>query len=142
MLPLKLVLDTNIIISALLRPDGLQRAVLNFALTPPCKMYISEKTLKEYEGALKRPRFKLPPLEISGAIKLIRAKAEQVFPKAAITATADPDDNIFLECAEACRADYLVAGNKKHFPEFWKNTKIISPRELTNITALHLNPDD
>jgi uncharacterized protein len=32
-------------------------------------------------------------------------------------ATSDPDDNIFLECADAARADYLVTGNQKHFPE-------------------------
>jgi predicted nucleic acid-binding protein len=52
--------------------------------------------------------------------------------------TIDPADNILVECAEAARADYLVTGNQRHFPKFWKNTKIISSREFLNIIAPHL----
>jgi predicted nucleic acid-binding protein len=52
--------------------------------------------------------------------------------------TQDPDDNIFLECADVARADYLVTGNQKHFPRFWKKTKIITPREFISLTAPHL----
>jgi len=48
---------------------------------------------------------------------------------------SDPDDNKFLECADAARADYLVTGNQRHFPEFWKKTKVISPREFIDIVA-------
>jgi len=44
---------------------------------------------------------------------------------------------MFLECADAARADYLVTGNQKHFPKFWKNTKIITPREFVSLTAPH-----
>ena len=32
--------------------------------------------------------------------------------------TSDPSDNIFLECADGARADYLVTGNQHHFPKF------------------------
>ena len=39
-------------------------------------------------------------------------------------------DDKFLECAEAARADYLVTGNVRRFPEFWKGTKIIAARPL------------
>jgi predicted nucleic acid-binding protein len=52
--------------------------------------------------------------------------------------SSDPDDNIFLECADAARADFLITGNRKHFPAFWKNTKIITPREFVNLVAPHL----
>ncbi len=50
----------------------------------------------------------------------------------------DSDDNKFLESADAGRADYLVTGNQRHFPKFWKNTKVISPREFIGIVAPHL----
>ena len=50
----------------------------------------------------------------------------------------DRDDNIFLECAGEARADYLVTGNKRHFPKFWRSTKVINDRELTEIIAPHL----
>jgi uncharacterized protein len=46
----------------------------------------------------------------------------------------DPDDNIFLECA-----DYLITGNQKQFPQFWKKTKIITSREFIGLAASHLS---
>jgi len=51
---------------------------------------------------------------------------------------SDPDDNMFIECADAARADYLITGNLKHFPRFWKNTKIITSREFVSLAAPHL----
>ena len=42
MIPLRLVLDTNIIVSAALKPDGLQRTVLLLALTKPARLYVNE----------------------------------------------------------------------------------------------------
>ncbi len=35
-------------------------------------------------------------------------------------------DNRFLECAQASRADYLITGNKKHFPSQWQFTRIVN----------------
>ena len=45
-------------------------------------------------------------------------------------ACADPEDDIFLERAYAAKADYLATGNLRHFPDSWKNTRIVSPRWL------------
>jgi len=39
-------------------------------------------------------------------------------------------DNRFLECAEAAGADFLVTGNKRHFPKRWKKTQVVNAREL------------
>jgi len=55
-----------------------------------------------------------------------------------LEATGDPDDNMFLECAGTARADYLITGNQKLFPRFWKKTNIITPREFINLVAPHL----
>jgi uncharacterized protein len=52
--------------------------------------------------------------------------------------SSDPDDNMFLECADAAWADDLITGNHRHFPKFWKKTKIITPREFIGLTAPHL----
>ena len=67
-----------------------------------------------------------------------RITAIPSFRPAACMSQTDPDDNMFLECADAARADYLVTGNQKHFPRFWKNTKIITTREFISLTAPHL----
>ena len=39
-----------------------------------------------------------------------------------------PDDDIFLECAQAAQAHYLVTGNLKHFLASWADTKVVTPR--------------
>lgn len=44
---------------------------------------------------------------------------------------------MFVECADAVHADYLVTGNLGHFPRFWKNTKVIASREFLNLVAPH-----
>lgn len=71
-------------------------------------------------------------------MQLIRNRARLIQPKYRLEITPDPYDNIFLECADAARADYLVTGNVRHFPDFWKSTKVITPRELISIVAPHL----
>ncbi|MGO9267628.1 MAG: putative toxin-antitoxin system toxin component, PIN family [Candidatus Binataceae bacterium] len=51
---------------------------------------------------------------------------------------SDPGDDKFLECADAARADYLVTGNQRHFPKFWKKTKVITSRDFLSVVAPHL----
>jgi predicted nucleic acid-binding protein len=44
--------------------------------------------------------------------------------------TSDPGDNRFLECAEYGKADFLVTGNKRHFPKQWSQAQVVNAREL------------
>ncbi|MGH9454261.1 MAG: putative toxin-antitoxin system toxin component, PIN family [Terriglobia bacterium] len=138
MLPLRLVLDTNVVVPALLKPGGLERTSLIFALTPPARWYLSPDILAEYQNVLLRPRLRLAPSRIDEFIELAQSRALLVNPSVRIEMTPDPDDNIFLECADDARADYLVTGNKRHFPRFWKATKIINVREFIEVIAPHL----
>ena len=55
MIPLRLVLDTNVVISAALKAEGLQRTVLLLAVTKPASLYVSEAILAEYRVVLARP---------------------------------------------------------------------------------------
>ena len=138
MLPLKLVLDTNIIVSGALKPRGLERAALIFALTRPARLFLSPDILAEYKEVLRRPGLRIPDQERTALLALLVARSRQVVPSSRISACSDPDDNIFLECADAAAADYLVTGNKKHFPAYWKQTKVVNCRELMEIMAPHL----
>ena len=54
MLPLRLVIDTNVVISAALKPEGLQRTALILAVTKPALFYVSHPILKEYADVLSR----------------------------------------------------------------------------------------
>ena len=56
-----------------------------------------------------------------------------VRPKEKLAVSPDEKDNRFLECAEAADADYLVTGNKRHFPEQWKECRVIGARDLVEL---------
>jgi putative PIN family toxin of toxin-antitoxin system len=140
MLPLRLVLDTNIIVSAVLKPDGLQRTVLLLAMTRPARLYVSPPILSEYQTVLSRREFKIRKGLRQQFLRRIEDRSHMVFPSRRVQVTNDPDDNIFLECADAARGDYVVTGNLRHFPRFWKQTKIVTSREFVTLIAPHLAP--
>jgi uncharacterized protein len=140
MLSLRLVLDTNIVVSAALKPDGLQRTVLLLAMMRPARLYVSAFILSEYRSVLSRAEFKIRKGLRQQLLQRIEDSAYLVSSSRQVHVTSDPDDNIFLECADAARADYLVTGNLRHFPRFWKQTKIVSSREFVKMIAPHLAP--
>lgn len=138
MLPLRLVIDTNVLASAAIKPAGLQRTVFLIAISRPARLYVSRPILVEYSEVLARPELRIRKGLRLQLLQLIKNHGHSVVPNRRIEATTDPSDNMFLECADAARADYLVTGNQKHFPKFWKNTKVVTPREFVSLAAPHL----
>jgi putative PIN family toxin of toxin-antitoxin system len=136
-IPLRLVIDTNVLVSAALKPEGLQRTTLLIALTKPARLYVSLLILQEYNDVLARPELKIRKGLRLQLLQLVRNRSHIVVPRRRLEVATDPDDNIFLECADAARADFLVTGNQRHFPKFWKSTKVISPREFVVLVAPH-----
>jgi putative PIN family toxin of toxin-antitoxin system len=140
MIPLRLVIDTNIVVSAVLKPDGLQRTVFLLAITKPATLYVSPDILAEYREVLSRPSLKIRKGARQQFLQIIKNRSRSITPTRPLHVTKDADDNIFLECADAARADYLVTGNARHFPKFWKKTKVIGSREFIDLVAPHLIP--
>ena len=138
MLALRLVLDTNILVSAALKPESLQRTTLLLALTKPARLYVSQPILEEYAEVLARRELRIRKGLRLQLLQLVRNRSHLVAPTRRVHVTRDLDDNIFLECADAARADYLITGNQRHFPAFWKQTKIITSREFVTLAAPHL----
>ena len=138
MLSLRLVIDTNVLVSAALKSEGLQRTTLLLSITKPARLYVSPPILEEYAEVLSRPELSIRKGLRLQLLQLVKNRGHLVLPSRRIEVTSDPDDNIFVECADAARADYLVTGNRRHFPPFWKNTKIITPREFVILVAPHL----
>jgi putative PIN family toxin of toxin-antitoxin system len=126
------------VISAALKPDGLQRTVLLLALTKPARLYVSEAIISEYREVLARPELQIRRGTRQQLLQLIQKRSHVIAPTHLLQATSDPDDNMFLECADAARADYLITGNQRHFPKFWKQTKVITTREFITVAAPHL----
>jgi len=138
MIPLRLVIDTNILVSAALKPDGLQRTVFLLAINKPARLYVTDAILTEYREVLARPELKIRRGLRLQLLRLIKNHAQLVRAVRPLQAAKDPGDDKFLECADAARADYPVTGNQRHFPKFWKKTKVITSREFISIVAPHL----
>jgi uncharacterized protein len=138
MLPLRLVIDTNVLVSAALKPEGLQRTAVVLAVTKPARFYVSHPILEEHAAVLSRPELDIRKGIRQQLLQLVRNHSNIVTPSRRLEVAGDPDDNMFLECADAARADYLITGNQRHFPRFWKKTKIITTREFISLAAPHL----
>jgi putative PIN family toxin of toxin-antitoxin system len=92
MIPLRLVIDTNIVISADLKPDGLQRIVLLLAITKPAMLYVSNAIVVEYRKVLARPELKIRKCLRQQLLQLIRSHAHSVVPSRPLQVAKDPDD--------------------------------------------------
>jgi uncharacterized protein len=127
---IRVVLDTNVVVSAHLNGDGYERYVLDLALAGKLRLAVSEAILDEYAGVLSRPKFAIGSKQVAISMRLLRSSARIVCPRHELRVAHDPDDNRFLECAEEAKADYLVTGNKRHFPKSWGQTLVVNAREL------------
>lgn len=126
----RVVFDTNIIVSALLQPQGPSAQLFMLALAGVIQFCVTGNIYAEYEEVIRRPRFKRTDEMIIGTLEAIRTKALCVRPTEQVKACRDPDDDTFLECAQAAHADYLVTGNLRHFPASWQECRIVTPRWL------------
>lgn len=138
MIPLLLVIDTNVVVSAALKPQGLQRTVVLLALRRPVRWYVSQPILAEYAAVLARKELMVRRGLRQQLLQFLKNHTHFVRPSVLPVMTKDPDDNKFVECADAARADYLITGDIRHFPKFWKSTKVITSREFLSIVAPHL----
>ncbi|MHB1713022.1 MAG: putative toxin-antitoxin system toxin component, PIN family [Acidimicrobiales bacterium] len=128
---IRIVLDTNILISALLSPQGPPAQVfLMILLEEDTQLCVSGDIYAEYEEVIHRPRFNRSDSEIEATLRAIREKGFWVKPTEKVHACSDPDDDIFLECAQIAAAHYLVTGNVKDFPDAWANTQIVTARQF------------
>lgn len=128
---IRIVLDTNILISALLSPQGPPAQVfLMILLESDTQLCVSGDIYAEYEEVIHRPRLNRSDSEIEATLRTIREKGFWVKPTEKVHACSDPDDDIFLECAQIAAAHYLVTGNVKDFPDAWANTQIVTARQF------------
>lgn len=132
---IRAVLDTNVIVSAVLVPAGTQALVLLLAFRGAIELYVSAPVLAEYEEVLRRPRFKLEPRQIEATMGEIRRVGHLVDPLSTLSISTHESDNRFLECAEVAEADYFVTGNTRHFPRSHKKTKVVTGRQLLETIA-------
>jgi uncharacterized protein len=133
---IRVVLNTNILISALLHPQGMPARTLLIALAGiTAQICVSGDIYAEYDEVIRRPKFHRSEAVIEQALRAIRQNGFWVKPSEEVRACSDPDDDIFLECSQAARAHYVVTGNPKHFPVQWADAKIVTARQFVDAMA-------
>jgi uncharacterized protein len=129
----RIVIDTNVLISALIGQQGYPFKIFDeIILTGEVVICLSEQLLKEYEAVSQRERFKKIPGFSNRAIKFIKILKEISFfvdPQEIIYEIADDPDNRVLEVAVTANASVIVTGNTNDFSfsEF-RGIKIQTPR--------------
>jgi putative PIN family toxin of toxin-antitoxin system len=130
----RVVLDTNVVISAAIKPGGLEAKIVELVAARRLTLCLSVAVISEYEVVFARPKFaRIDPTRIARLLQLLKNEAIVVTPQVSVAASSDEPDNRFLECAEAAHAQYLITGNAKHFPKHWKNTTVINAREFLGL---------
>ncbi len=126
----RVVLDTNVVVSAMLARRGNEARVVWLAQSGRLLPCVTNEILAEYDEVLHRPQFKvLDQNEVCGVLAGL-GQGLMVRPAFSLAVSPDQPDNRFLECAQAANAEFLVTGNKRHFPTTWQDTRIVNAREL------------
>lgn len=129
------VFDTNILVSSLLSPTGNEAHVLSLFLQRQVLAAVSTETIAEYELVLSRRKFNLVSAKASELLHLMKNYTLRAEPSGTLALSPDESDNRFLECAEAASAEFLITGNKRHFPASHGQTKIVNAREFLEAFA-------
>jgi putative PIN family toxin of toxin-antitoxin system len=137
---IRVVLDTNVIVSALLQPLGPPAAVFLLVAGGAVQLCISGDVYAEYEEVIRRPRLARDEEVIAATLQTVREKSLWVRPTETIKACSDSDDDIFLECAHAACAEYVVTGNLKHFPSSWGSILVVTPRRFLDLQSAESGP--
>ncbi len=129
----KIVIDTNVIVSSLIQRSYPYRILYELFVDDEISVCVSEKLMSEYYEVLSRPKFARFPDFFARAERLltdIDTKASKFQPSTSIDLIADKDDNMLLELAEECQADFIITGNFNDFTfRQFKQTAIVSPKE-------------
>ncbi|NPV87726.1 MAG: putative toxin-antitoxin system toxin component, PIN family [Anaerolineae bacterium] len=126
------VIDTNVLVSALLRQNSAPGKILDLVLSGTLRVVLDIRVLTEYQSVLQRPRFQLAPEQVKAVLNFISVSgcwfdsqplhiAKEDIP--------DIDDLPFAELAVSSGAAALITGNVKHYPYLGKfSVKVLTPQ--------------
>lgn len=133
----RIVIDTNVIVSALIQRSYPNLIITELFIEQRFKLCISDELMSEYFEVLARPKFaKFQDFFIRAESLLveIETKAEKFFPDIKLDLISDKDDNMILELADKCEADFIITGNTTDFTfPLYKKTRIVTPKEYWDI---------
>ncbi|PKM42573.1 MAG: putative toxin-antitoxin system toxin component, PIN family [Firmicutes bacterium HGW-Firmicutes-8] len=126
---IKAVIDTNILVSALLSPSGNPAKVFDHVLNGNITVCFDSRIIAEYQDVLERPKYGFAWKAARQVVDFIVHTGISVVPEPISSAFEDEDDKKFYEVARSAKA-YLATGNIKHFP---REPIVVSPQEFLSI---------
>ncbi|MBR6458593.1 MAG: putative toxin-antitoxin system toxin component, PIN family [Actinomycetaceae bacterium] len=127
------VIDTNVLVSAMIKWQSVPGSVLEFALSGMIVPLLNTAIVDEYREVLARPKFGLTEDIIADIIASLEKSGFYVDAEETEIDLPDPKDRIFYEVVMEERKEenaYLVTGNIKHFPN---EPFIVTPRQMLDI---------
>lgn len=129
----RIVIDTNVMVSALIQRSYPYRIIYDLFIDEKFQLCVSDELLAEYYEVLAREKFSKFHdffLRAESLLAEIESKSVRFFPTIKLDLIADNDDNMVLELADECLADFVITGNTTDFTfPTYKLTKIVTPRE-------------
>ena len=128
---MKIVLDTNVLVSGLLTPFGPSGEIVRMLFSGELILHIDARILSEYQDVLNRPKFMFNKDQIAILVDFIKQYAQFISSAPLKNRLPDPDDEPFLEVAIAGKVKSLVTGNTAHYPvPLREGIDIYSPSEF------------
>jgi putative PIN family toxin of toxin-antitoxin system len=127
---MKIVLDTNVIVSGLMNTNGIPAKILSLVLNGKAQLLYDDRIIFEYINVLSRNEFGFSLEIINGMIDYFKYTGEFINTEYLTIKFSDETDKKFYEVYKFGKAQYLVTGNIKHFP---KEDAIIIPKVFMEI---------
>lgn len=128
------VLDTNVIISGILKPYSKAAAILHLVADGTIRLAYDLRLLSEYRDVLSRSKFNFAKENVEAFLNQVEQEGLLTSAKPLKIHLPDPDDEPFLEAALSAGAEAIIIGNKRHFPKKqYEGVKILSPAEFLEV---------
>jgi len=130
---LKAVVDTNVLVSGLLKPYSHPGAIVRLLAGGHIQLVYDARIIAEYREVLYRPLFGFKPTEIESLLDYVKDAGLAVATTPLSARLPDADDEPFLEAALAEAGAVIVTGNQKHFTsELCSGVQVFSPVDFTS----------
>ena len=127
---MKVVLDTNVIISALINTNGTPAKILSLVLNGKITVLYDDRIIFEYTEVLSRKGFGFNPETVHDLMELLKHEGEFVNSEHAKIKFHNETDKKFYEVFKTGEALYLITGNIKHFP---KDKGVITQKDFLEL---------
>ena len=137
---MRVVLDTNILISALIRPKSVARQIYEGARSGRIALVTCDAQFDEFRRVTRYPRVQryIRPAEAGAMLNELRELAVYIKVNEKVDVSPDPADNFLFTMAQASQADYLVTGDKEDVLALGRHgkTQIVTARRLVELLKL------